>query len=173
MSTIQTNVFDQVYGIMEESFPLIEYRTYEGQQALLANASYRLLTKTNEQDEIIAFLAGWDFDEFCFVEHIAVKPSIRGGGLGKQLMLDFIEQMNKPVVLEVEPPDEEMAQRRIGFYERLGFHLNSYPYVQPPLRVGQPDFPLMMMSYPGLLSEEQFQSCRDTLYAEVYEVAMK
>lgn len=173
MITIQTNVFDQVYGIMEESFPLIEYRTYEGQQALLANASYRLLTKTNEQGEIIAFLAGWEFDEFCFVEHIAVKPSIRGGGLGKHLMLDFIEQMNKPVVLEVELPDDEMQQRRIGFYERIGFHVNSYSYVQPPLRMGQPDFPLLLMSYPSLLSEEQFQSCRDTLYAEVYQVAMK
>lgn len=173
MSKTQNRVFEQMYRIMEESFPLIEYRTYEGQQALLANGNYRLLTKENELGEVIAFLAGWEFDEFCFVEHIAVKPSIRGGGLGKQLMLDFIEQMNKPVVLEVEPPEEEMSQRRIGFYERLGFHLNSYPYVQPPLRAGQPDFPLMVMSYPNLLTKEQFQSCRDTLYAEVYQIASK
>ena len=173
MSKIQSPVFEQVYSIMEESFPPIEYRTFEGQQALLANPSYRLLTKENDLGEVIAFLGGWEFDEFCFVEHIAVKPSIRGGGLGKQLMKDFIAQMNKPVVLEVELPNEEMSKRRIGFYERLGFHLNSYPYVQPPLRAGQPDFPLMVMSYPNLLTEEQFQSYRDTLYAEVYQVESK
>ncbi|WP_211746884.1 GNAT family N-acetyltransferase [Paenibacillus sp. Marseille-Q4541] len=171
MSKIQTNVFEQMYGIMEEAFPLIEYRTYEGQKALLSNSSYRLLTKENEQGDVIAFLAGWEFDDFCFVEHIAVKPSIRGGGLGKQLMTDFMQLVNKPVVLEVEPPEEEeMKQRRIGFYERLGFHVNSYSYVQPPLREGEPDLPLLMMSYPSALSEEQFQSCRETMYAEVYQV---
>lgn len=168
MSNIQMQVFEQVYGIMEEAFPPIEYRTYEGQKALLANSRYRLLTKENEQGETIAFLAGWEFEQFCFVEHIAVKPSIRGGGLGKQMMIDFMQQMNKPVVLEVEPPDEEIQQRRIGFYERIGFHMNSYPYVQPPLREGNPPFPLLMMSYPKPLSEEQFGSCRDQLYAEVY-----
>ncbi|MBD7970173.1 GNAT family N-acetyltransferase [Paenibacillus gallinarum] len=173
MSKIQSHVFEQVYSIMEESFPLIEYRSFEGQQALLTNASYRLLTKENDLGEVIAFLGGWEFDEFCFVEHIAVKPSIRGGGQGKQLMMDFIAQTNKPVVLEVEPPDEEIKQRRIGFYERLGFHVNSYPYVQPPLREGQPDFPLLLLSYPSLLTEEQFQSYRDTLYAEVYQVISK
>lgn len=46
-------------------------------------------------------------------------------------MEEYIRQSGKPVLLEVEPPLGEMEQRRIGFYERLGFHLNPYAYVQP------------------------------------------
>lgn len=75
---IHPEKFDQIYSIMEDSFPIIEFRSYEGQKRLLSNPYYRLLTQQDEQGKVIAFLAGWEFESFRFVEHIAVTPVIRG-----------------------------------------------------------------------------------------------
>lgn len=58
-------------------------------------------------------------------------------------MLLFLRREAKKVILfEVEDPDTELAQRRIGFYERMGFHLSPFEYVQSPLQKGQDDLPL-------------------------------
>ncbi|MBT2289642.1 GNAT family N-acetyltransferase [Paenibacillus albidus] len=162
--------FDEIFAIMEVSFPPSEIRTYEDQRALLTLPEYRLLTEQDADGRTIAFLAAWEFAAFRFVEHIAVGPQIRGGGLGRKLMTRYIGQSPKPVLLEVEPPMGELEQRRVGFYERLGFHLNSYDYVQPPLRKGQADLPLQIMTYPGPLTAEEFSSFRAVLYTEVYKV---
>ncbi|WP_339244979.1 GNAT family N-acetyltransferase [Paenibacillus sp. FSL F4-0243] len=162
--------FDEIFAIMEASFPTSEIRTYEGQQELLDVSHYRLITEGNAEGKIIAFIACWEFPGFRFVEHIAVDPSIRGGGIGKKLMEEYIRQSGKPVLLEVEPPLGEMEQRRIGFYERLGFHLNPYAYVQPPLREGNADLPLQIMTYPNPVDVEEFNLYREILYTEVYKV---
>jgi hypothetical protein len=76
-------------------------------------------------------------------------------------------------VLEVEPPVDEWTRRRIGFYERLGFHLNHFDYVQPPLREGRADLRLQIMSYPGALAEQDFAPCKEILYTEVYGLNKK
>lgn len=165
---INEHDFSEIYAIMESSFPASECRTFEAQKALLKHPSYRIITEKNEQGNIVAFLAGWKFAHFRFVEHIAVDSRIRGGGLGQKLMGRFISQSNQPVVLEVEPPVDEWSRRRIGFYERLGFHLNHFEYVQPPLREGQTDVRLQIMSYPGALSEQEFTPFKEILYTEVY-----
>lgn len=167
------DVFDQIFAIMGASFPESERRTYAGQKNLLADPHYRLITKKNEQNRIIAFMAVWEFSSFRFVEHIAVDSTIRGGGLGRKLMEAYIGESSKPILLEVEPPDTELAQRRIGFYERLGFCLNPFEYVQPPLQEGQPDLPLQIMSYPEPLTETAFSLYKEDLYEKVYKLAKR
>ncbi|RXZ80568.1 GNAT family N-acetyltransferase [Paenibacillaceae bacterium] len=160
--------FDEVFRIMEASFPRCERRSYEGQQELLDNPHYRLLTEKDAEGKVIAFLAGWEFANFRFIEHIAVDRAIRGGGLGSKLMNKYCRESDKPVLLEVELPDDEMAQRRIGFYERLGFHLNDFDYIQPPLQAGEPEIPLLIMTSPERITAEQFRTYREVLYREVY-----
>lgn len=162
--------FDQIFAIMEASFPVSEIRTRNGQRALLDHPYYYLYPRRDEEGQITAFLAAWELPELRFVEHIAVSPEVRSGGIGKQLMSEFIALSDKPVLLEVEPPDGELEQRRIGFYERLGFYLNPYDYVQPPLRAGQADLPLRIMTYPEPVTAEQFGRFRELLYTEVYGV---
>ncbi|BCG57750.1 GNAT family N-acetyltransferase [Paenibacillus sp. URB8-2] len=155
---------------MEASFPPSEFRTYEGQRALLAAPRYRLITERESESGLSAFMAVWEFPEFRFVEHFAVVPAMRGRGLGERLLKSYLEKSPGLVLLEVEPPDSEWPRRRIGFYERLGFTLNPYPYAQPPLRVGQSALPLHIMSYPGLLEERQFAFFKETVFRVVYKV---
>lgn len=161
--------FDQVFEIMKQSFPEAEYREYSEQTKLLSNSCYRLITEKNEQNEVIGFLAGWEFESFRYIEHLAVSPNIRGGGIGKRLMERYMKQTAKTVILEVELPEDEMKRRRIGFYERLGFCLGDHSYVQPPLRaVGQETLSLQIMSYPAKLNPTQFEMVKKMLYKEVY-----
>ncbi|KOS60243.1 GNAT family N-acetyltransferase [Lysinibacillus agricola] len=162
--------FDKIFALMEASFPESERRTYAGQKELLTDPHYRFITETDNNNQIEAFLAAWEFPLFRFVEHIAVDPIMRGSGIGGKIMATYIEESKKPILLEVEYPDTELAQRRIGFYERLGFRLNPFDYVQPPLQKGQDDLPLKIMSYPQLLTDGEFALYREILYSNVYKV---
>ncbi|MNO33507.1 putative acetyltransferase YjbC [compost metagenome] len=164
--------FDEIYAIMEASFPVNEIRTYSGQKALLSLPHYRLYTERDADNRILAFLAAWEFPELRFVEHLAVNPEIRGGGIGQKLMQNYLAHTDKPIVLEVEPPANELAARRIGFYGRLGFHLNPFDYVQPPLREGQADLPLQIMTCPRPATQQEFRQFRDILYSEVYNIPL-
>jgi len=162
--------FDKIFTLMEASFPENERRTYAGQKELLADQYYRLITETDNHNQIVAFLAAWEFPLFRFVEHIAVDPIMRGSGMGGKMMTKYMEESKKTILLEVEYPDTELAQRRIGFYERLGFHLNPFEYVQPPLQNGQDDLPLKLMSYPQPLTDDEFILYRESLYKNVYKI---
>ena len=64
--------FEEVYRIMEQSFPADERRKKEGQQKLLDEEKYELLGVRNEGG-LLAFLAVWEFAEFVFIEHFAVS----------------------------------------------------------------------------------------------------
>lgn len=162
--------FERVFEIMSSSFPEIEYRTKEGQRELLQHPEYRLITEVDETGRLIAFLAVWEFQYFRFIEHLAVDRSVRGSGVGKRIMQKCMKESDKPIILEVELPDDELTRRRIQFYERLGFHLNEYSYEQPPLRAAQRKLPLNIMSHPRLLTEEEFLACKALLYSKVYRV---
>ena len=58
--------FEEVYRIMEQSFPADERRKKEGQQKLLDEEKYELLGVRNEGG-LLAFLAVWEFAEFVFI----------------------------------------------------------------------------------------------------------
>ncbi|AZK47540.1 GNAT family N-acetyltransferase [Paenibacillus lentus] len=162
--------FEHIFALMEASFPTSERRSYAGQKELLADPHYRLITETNSNNQVIAFMAVWEFPSFRFIEHIAVDPNTRGSGIGGKIMASYIEESSKPILLEVEYPDTDIAERRIGFYERLGFRLNPFDYVQPPLQEGETYLPLIIMSYPQILSEEEFAHRKEILYTNVYRV---
>lgn len=167
---MQNKTFDQIFEIMEASFPLAEFRNYEEQKKLLSNPRYHIFTEKNEQGEVIAFLCEWKFKTFRYVENIAVAPAKRGSGVGRRLMEYYINQSTLPIVLEVEPPSDDLKRRRIQFYERLGFHLNDYEYTQPPLRENTPPLSLCLMTYPEPLTPSEYEAVKKQLYREVYNL---
>lgn len=169
MQWTPTTDFDAAYALLEASFPPVERRTEEGQRALLSRPEYRLLA-CRADGETLALLAEWRLNHFVFVEHFAVVPGRRGGGLGGRLLEQYLAGVNAPVILEVEPPQTEIAKRRIGFYQRHGFVLNAYAYLQPPLRAGAESIPLLLMSYPHALDLAEFVTARQALRAAVYGV---
>ena len=160
--------FDQVYALFEEAFPPVEHRPREGQRALLEQPAYHLWGLVSAKDQLDALLAAWELEELRFLEHLAVKNTLRSKGIGAALLQWYLAKSERPVVLEVEPPTTQLAARRIGFYQRQGFHLNTYPYMQPPLQPDTQPIPLMLMSWPAPLTSAAFEQQKEAIYRQVY-----
>ncbi len=161
-------VFPRIFKMMEQAFPPAETRDRQGQESLFDHPAYRLYVSRDQTGQIQGFIAAWEFEDFRFVEHLAVDAAVRGGGQGGAMMREYLGRDPRPVVLEVEPPLGEMARRRIGFYERLGFALNRFDYRQLPLRKGDGPMPLLVMSWPQPVTEQAFAPYKRTIYREVY-----
>ena len=167
LETLTERDFDSVWEIMEESFPRDERRSREAQRKIL-DVSWYHLYGSRAHGELMAFLAVWEFDTFLFVEHFAVRKSCRNGGLGAVLLTQLTTQSRKPVILEVELPTGELEARRIAFYERNGFVMNPFEYMQPAMGEDRHAIPLRIMSYPKRLLADEFETMRDVLYCHVY-----
>lgn len=162
--------FESFYDLMTASFPKDEYRPYEGQKALLAEDAYQIYALYGKDNILQAFVALWDFDQYAYVEHFAVNPLCRNGGLGSQILQELADSFPKPIFLEVEPPNDEIAIRRIGFYERNGYHLNTYPYTQPAMAPGRNAIPLYIMTSQKPVTEEEFDTIKQLLYQKVFKI---
>ena len=170
LNRLERGQFDSIYEIMEKSFPIDEHRPYEEQKALFCHPEYEIYTFHQEDTgKIQGFLAVWEFHEIVFIEHFAVDSSCRNLGLGSK-MLDSLKVITgKRLCLEVEPPEDELTKRRVGFYKRNGFFLNEYPYVQPALSAGQREVPLLIMTTEGNVLKEEFEYIKELLYKKVYQ----
>lgn len=151
-----------VWKIYEESFPQYERRRLDTQIRAHKNDKYRPMAIW-EGEEIIGIFFYWEFDEFLFIEHFAIDPECRGSGIGSDILREFCKK-GKKVILEIDPLDSEIAVRRKGFYERLGFKLNEYYYTHPGYELDYPEHELKIMSLDKELDEASFNrflKCRD------------
>lgn len=164
--------FEKIYGLLSASLPAEEIRSFELQFKLFSKKPYHLYVKKTEQGEIIGILSAWEFEDLRFIEHLAVNESFRGGGIGGKILEEYLKMDDRQVILEVELPDNDMAKRRIGFYERHGFGLNTFQYEQLPLNKGDQPLPLYLMTYPVTLSEEEFEKKKEFLYDSVYRISV-
>lgn len=167
---MRENEFEQVFDLMVEAFPVDERRTFDEQKALLSNPIFDIyVCKDNQNSEIKGFISVYHLDDFTFVEHFAVNPKYRNLGLGHDILSNLTARFGK-LLLEVELPKTEQAKRRIGFYERNGFYLNDYPYIQPPISKGTNPVPLLLMTTGAALNTEEFYKAKSMLYKHVYKV---
>ena len=171
LKKLERKDFDKVFRLIEKSFPKDEYRTYDGQKALLRDPAYEIYGLPGADESIMAFMAVWKLEPFVFLEHFAVAPEHRNSGIGSQLLSELVRESGKMVCLEAELPDNIIASRRIGFYERNGFFSNEYPYIQPSLSPGQNPVPLVIMSSGRPLSRAEFAEIQQVLYIRVYKSA--
>ena len=141
-------VLDLIERTYTESFPEVERRDFS----------------------LVGFITGWLFDGYTYVEHFAIDPAARNGGIGAEAMKQFLIFCGTPVVLEVEMPTDEMSKRRIGFYERLGFELDNQVYHQPPYREGGEWLEMRLMTYGDVDLEHSFEQVKNCLHKNVYGV---
>ena len=146
--------FEAAFALYEVSFPLHERRTRSAQAARLSHPEYRF-TLLYEGDQFQGILLYWEGPGFRYVEHFAIAPELRGGGVGARALAELCGQ-GIPVILEIDPPVDEISVRRQHFYERCGFAKNPFPHVHPPYRKGFRGHPLVVMSAPGVLTQETY-----------------
>lgn len=153
-----------------ESFPLSERRPVETMLKLYeANDIPFEIVITLKNNLIVGFLTYWDLDTFIFAEHFAISLEFRNGGYGKKVMDLFIKKYTKPIVLEVELPTTILSERRIGFYQRIGFRLwEDVQYQQPAYYEETGAIPMKLMSYGNINVEKELTDIRSKIYSVVY-----
>ena len=170
ISTADGFLYEYMEQLITAAFPPEEYRPLEELRLYTDSKPHFYNNIIFHHDTPVGFITDWDFGKFYYVEHFAVDPAQRNGGHGKNVLNHLCELLQHPIVLEVEMPEEEMAQRRINFYKRQGFTLWEKPYLQPPYRPGDDYLPMLLMAHGNLECERDFETVKNSIYREVYNV---
>lgn len=150
------------------SFPEVERRDFSLFCELIEKNPDFALFIILRDDRYVGFITCWDFREFAYVEHFAIDEASRGGGIGSIAMKEILKRMRRKVVLEVEEVVDELTQRRVAFYEALGFKRHEHAYKQPPYRKGDPWNAMNLMTFGEFDMDKQFDSVKEILYKNVY-----
>ncbi|MCD7932253.1 MAG: GNAT family N-acetyltransferase [Tannerellaceae bacterium] len=161
------NCVEQTYN---DSFPVEERRHFSIVKEFIEREPLFSLYIIEKDNKYAGFITLWFFDEFVYVEHFAIEPDARNGGIGAKV-IELIKLIaGKPVVLEVELPEDDLSKRRISFYERLGFVVYDQVYFQPPYHPESSEVEMKLMSTEHYLSVENFQTVKSCLYKKAYGV---
>lgn len=159
--------YDRAFQLYEISFPIHERRTREKQSAVLSHPEYRYEVIW-EGGTFVGIVLSWRAEDFCYVEHFAIAPELRGRNFGSRA-LELLKRREGTVILEIDPLVDEAAVRRKRFYEKLGFCANPWDHIHPPYR---PDFQghgLVVMTCPRAWTRKEYQAFAHYLGATVME----
>ncbi len=156
-------MYQQAFTLYRMAFPREERR--ENDCALVPHKAFRpgILLENGKLQGILFY---WEAADFIYLEHFAVLPQYRNLGLGAKA-LALLKGQGKPIVLEIEPPVDDLTCRRRGFYQRNGFLENEHPHIQPKYRPDDEDLPLKLLSWPQRLTRERWQALEDWLQENV------
>lgn len=161
ISGINNPWYKPFYEIYAVSFPLYEQRDKSQQLTAFENKYYNLLVR-KEGELLSSFISYWEFEEYIYIEHLAVNPELRGQNIGSQTLMAFAETTDKTIILEIDPLRDEISRKRLKFYRNLGFQLNTYTHYHPPYNPEYPPHELLVLSLPEKLSKELYnQFCLD------------
>lgn len=148
----------EVMAFYRTSFPPCEQRSDEDYAAALADPAFRA-DAIRRDGRTVGLLFHWQYGDTSYIEHLAVAPALRGAHIGADALAEFCR--DRRVVLEIDPPETEIARRRQRFYERAGFVVNPYLYIHPSY--GDPAEPhrLVLMSRPAPLTNDEARDFAD------------
>ncbi len=148
--------FAEFWRIYSVSFPLNERRLIEQQNQILKRSDYHSEIYLLD-DQVIGIIAFWTNKNFIFIEHFAIAPEVCGKKLGSTALRLFVETTEVPLILEIEPPEDELTYRRLIFYESSGFIRNSYIHFQPPYHKDDKPIKLEILSYATAISDDLYE----------------
>lgn len=161
-------MFAEAMALYRKSFPSHEQRKDASQKAALNFEEYHF-DLIYDEDIFVGIMLYWETNAFLYVEHFCVRPELRGKSYG-QKALEELGKKRKTVILEIDPPTEEISIRRKGFYERAGYRENPFAHVHPPYHPENPGHPLVVMSFPNLLREAEYEAFNTYLKSRVMAV---
>lgn len=170
ITTSHTELYQYVEELLTTSFPLEEYRPLKQWQKFTDSNELFQNNVILDGSKPVGLMTYWDFGEFYYIEHFAIDTELRNRGYGQRVLDLLNDEIQKPLVLEVEIPDNETARRRVSFYKRYNFTLWDEEYTQPPYRPNGKAIPMILMSRGDLSCKKDFKKVRNLLYKEVYSM---
>lgn len=168
INTTRTGDYHFIEKLLIQAFPKEEYRELADFRFLTIHESHFHNNLIANDGVPLGLVTYWDMGAFCYIEHFAILPKMRNRGYGHEVLEYLKTYLDCPLVLEVECPVEEMARRRIAFYQRQGFLLWQHDYLQPPYRSGDTPLPMLLMVYGALDETADFESVKRMIHQVVY-----
>lgn len=163
---------DDVERLYLSAFPDVERRTFDKVKTLLSkeNVPFKIEAVYEDHSYFVGFLSYWDFGTFRYIEHFAVKETMRRCGMGGEILSNFVKSSEKqPIILEVEKPETKDARRRVDFYMRHSFIIwNRLVYIQPPYEQGYESLEMRLMTL-GVNSQAKVEEMAKVIQKEVYK----
>ena len=150
LATPDAAIYPAAMELYRLSFPYHEQREAASQAEILGWDAYHF-SAIFEGDQFLGLMLYWDTEKFLYVEHFCIVQEMRGKRYGEKA-LEELKRLGKPVILEIDPPVDEISIRRKGFYERVRFVENPYPHNHPAYHMGCHPHRLVVMSAPEALS---------------------
>lgn len=168
LTSYEDAMYTQAMELYRNSFPSHEQRKDASQKAALGAAEYHF-DLIYDGNVFVGMLLYWETKDFLYVEHFCVKPELRGKSYG-QKALEELGKKRKRVILEIDPPTDEISIRRKGFYERAGYWENSFRHIHPPYHAENQGHPLVVMSCPDLLDQAAYEDFYHYLKCKVMAI---
>ena len=150
--------WEEADTLYRAAFPAKEIRSAEDHLRALQDPLYK--AEGIWLDERFAgLLYYWELGDSRYIEHLAVDPALRGRHIGSDVLAVFCR--GKRVILEIDPPENPVALRRLHFYERLGFVSNPQLFLHPSFRKPFETHRLVLMSYPSPLEHDEARAFAD------------
>lgn len=149
-------LFPQAFRLYEVAFPALERRDLPQLLQILENPDYHMDVLL-ENGTFVGILFYWDPGNLIFLEHFAICPQLRNLGYGAQA-LSLLKKPGKPILLEIEPPVDNLTCRRQNFYMRNGFLPNAYHHIQAKYRPNDEDLVLKILSFPRKITQPEYDA---------------
>lgn len=151
-------MYQKALDLYKISFPEHEQREAFSQRAILTNEDYHFDIVT-DVGVFVGEVLYWEVQGFYYIEHFCIHPEMRNKQYGQRTL----ELLDKPLILEIDPPIDDISIRRKGFYERCGLVENPYHHVHPPYHKENQGHELVIMSMKRILTSEECKTFQDYL----------
>lgn len=159
--------------IYNSSFSLDERRDFDLVIEMVGKEGFDfyLIKLSLENENPIGIISIWEFYDFVYMEHFAIDLSLRQKGYGSKVLNEIINKYSKPFIIEVEPPTNAEALKRINFYKKLNFSLLDFNYLQPAYSPTQNSLPMNLMTNNlNYFTNENIQKAVSLIHQKVYKV---
>jgi len=156
--------------LYKESFPEVERRDINELQDWIEEKENMYFNAVINEGELAGLFCFWNFETFAYMEHLAIFSKMRNHKIGEKV-LDYIDKNIKvPHILEVEPPEDELSERRINYYLRNNYLIADKEYIQPSyINKGENAAPLWIMTKPLIGDNALLQEYIGLIKKEAYK----
>lgn len=154
MNNIAHPMYCEALKLYQISFPYHEQREKQSQDKILEDEEYHF-SLIYDENVFVGLILYWEQEQFIYIEHFCILPEMRNNQYG-QKTLALLAKQGKTLILEIDPPEDEISKRRKRFYERCGFVENDFDHIHPPYHLEKKGHHLVLMTCPKQISQELF-----------------
>lgn len=151
------------------SFPDYEKRLLSSHEKAIEDSRF-YANSVYDNGNYIGFIFFWTLDSYIFVEHFAIEEKFRNNSYGSKIIKKLIEDnQTYTLLLEIDPPEDEISRRRLGFYNRLGFKNNDIIHCIPSFQKKLGKYTLNLLSHGKLITRDEYSLFYDSLMKSVFK----